>query len=112
MSAWYILSAMGFHPVCPGNNRYELGSPLFDEVEIKLDPKYYKGKSFKIIAENNSKENIYAQSVYLNGIQLDRTYILHEEIINGGELSLKMGATPNKENYKWAILKLKIELSV
>ncbi|MFT7159761.1 MAG: putative alpha-1,2-mannosidase [Bacteroidia bacterium] len=100
MSAWYILSAMGFHPVCPGNNKYELGSPLFDEVEIKLDSRYYKGKYFKIIAENNSKENVYVQSVHLNGNQLDRTYILHEEIVNGGELLFTMGPTPNKESNK------------
>lgn len=99
MSAWYILSSMGFHPVCPGNNRYELGSPLFDEVEIKLDPKYYPGKSFKIISKNNSSENIYVRSIHLNGNKLERTYIMHEEIVNGGELIFIMGSSPNKELY-------------
>lgn len=95
MSAWYIMSAMGFHPVCPGSNRYELGSPLFDEVTIHLDPSYYSGETFRIVAKDNSDENIYVQAVYLNGKKLSRTYILHDEITGGGELLFQMGPAPN-----------------
>ncbi|MBT3383735.1 MAG: glycoside hydrolase family 92 protein [Prolixibacteraceae bacterium] len=97
MSAWYILSAMGFHPVCQGDNKYMLGSPLFSKVEIKLDPNYYDGKTFKIIAINNSSENIYVQKVSLNGNELKRPYIFHDEITKDGELVFEMGSSPNKE---------------
>ena len=98
MSAWYILSAMGFHPVCPGNNQYELGSPLFGKVVINLDSEYYSGKTFTVIANNNSPENIYVQNVALNGQELNRTYITHEEIVNGGELVFEMGNEPKLKN--------------
>ncbi len=98
MSAWYILSAMGFHPVCPGNGRYELGSPLFDQVTIRLDPAYYPGGAFVVKAINNSAENIYVQSVSLNGQPLDRTYIFHDEIAQGGELVFEMGPAPNVQS--------------
>lgn len=94
MSAWYILSAMGFHPVAPGDNKYQLGSPLFDEVIIKLDSNYYSGKTFKITSNNNSKENVYVQSVSLNGKKLNRSYITHDEIVNGGELVFEMANSP------------------
>jgi len=94
MSSWYILSAMGFHPVCPGDNKYELGSPLFQKVTIHLNNKYYKGKTFTVIANNNSPENIYVQSITLNGKPLERTYIEHQEIVNGGELVFEMSKQP------------------
>lgn len=96
MSAWYVLAACGFHPVCPGDNVYILTSPVFDEVTIRLDPDYYTGGDFKIKAVNNSKENIYIQSATLNGKELDRAWITHQEIVGGGELVLTMGDTPNK----------------
>ena len=94
MSAWYILAAMGIHPICPGNPRYELTSPVFDEVEISLDPAYYPGKRFTIIAHNNSPKNIYIQSISLNGKPLNRLWISHEEIIRGGVLEFEMGDHP------------------
>lgn len=100
MSAWYILSAMGFHPVCQGDNKYMLGSPLFDEVELKLDQEYYSGKTFKVKAMNNSSENVYVQKVSLNGKMLERSYIFHEEIVNGGELVFEMGDIPNKNLFQ------------
>ncbi len=96
MSAWYILTAMGFHPICPGNNRYELTSPVFNKVTIALDERYYKGKTFTIIAHNNSPENVYIQSVSLNGKVLNRLWITHEEIINGGVLEFILGKTPKR----------------
>lgn len=94
MSAWYILAAMGFHPICPGSNRYELTSPVFNQTTITLDNRYYKGKMFTITAKNNSPENIYIQSVNLNGKPLNRLWITHEEITNGGILEFIMGNTP------------------
>jgi len=96
MSAWYILSALGFHPVCPGDQKYMIGSPMFSQAEIKLDPEYYKGGSFKITALNNSPENVYVRKVSLNGTELDRPYIFHHEITDGGEIVFEMGDSPNE----------------
>ena len=75
---------------------YLIGSPIFDEITITLDNRYYPGKSFKIITENNSKKNMYVQSVTLNDQPLNRMFIRHSEIINGGVLHLVMGPNPNK----------------
>jgi len=91
MSAWYVLAAMGIHPVCPGNPRYEITSPVFESVEINLDTHFYSGKNFKIIAHNNSPQNIYIQSVSLNGKKLNRLWITHDEIVKGGVLEFEMG---------------------
>ena len=96
MSAWYILAAVGFHPVCPGSTRYELTSPVFDEAVLKLDRKFYPGKKFVVKALNNSSENVYIQKIWLNGKPLDRLWISHDEIISGGELVFELGDTPNK----------------
>ncbi len=97
MSAWYILSAIGFHPVSPVDGVYIIGSPLFDKVSIRLDPKYYKGHDFTVIAHDNSAKNIYIQSAKLNGRPLARAWIKHAEIVGGGTLEFVMGATPNKD---------------
>jgi predicted alpha-1,2-mannosidase len=96
MSAWYVLATAGLHPVCPGDNRYEITSPLFNTVELKLDPIYAKGKAFTIIAQNNSAENIYIQKATLNGKIYNKCYLNHDQIINGGTLVLTMGNQPNK----------------
>lgn len=96
MSAWYILTSMGFHPICPGNNRYELTSPVFNKAMIKLDPQYYKGKAFTVIAHNNSPANVYIQSISLNGKKLKRLWITHEEITSGGMLEFEMGPNPKR----------------
>jgi predicted alpha-1,2-mannosidase len=93
MSAWYVLSSMGMYPVNPANGAYVFGSPLFNSAEIVLS----EGKSFKIIAENNSKENLYIQSATLNGDAYTKTFITHKEIMKGGELVFKMGNTPNPD---------------
>jgi predicted alpha-1,2-mannosidase len=92
MSAWYVLASIGIHPINPGDNKYQITSPVFNEIEIQLDEKYYSGKTFKIIANNNSKENIYIQSIKLNGKPLDRYWISHQEITQGGILELEMGS--------------------
>ncbi|MDU1890377.1 MAG: GH92 family glycosyl hydrolase [Dysgonomonas sp.] len=97
MSAWYILAAAGIHPVCPGDTRYEITSPVFDKIEFKLDPKYVKGKTFTVMAHNNSQENIYIQKAILNGKEHNDCYIDFSDISEGGILELYMGDKPNKD---------------
>ena len=92
MSAWYVFSAMGFYPVCPGMPTYEIGSPLFDKVIIHLN----NGKKFIIEAENNSQENIYIKSAMLNGKRLDKPWFKHSVLSKGGILILKLADKPNK----------------
>ena len=93
MSAWYVMSSMGFYPVNPSNGAYVFGRPLFDKVTIDLEA----DKKFTIVANNNSKKNIYIQSVKLNGQDYTKSFITHKDIMNGGELVFEMGDTPNKE---------------
>ncbi|RCH56261.1 glycoside hydrolase family 92 protein [Mucilaginibacter hurinus] len=95
-SAWYVLAASGFHPIAPGDTRYEITSPVFNKVSILLDPKYAKGKTFTIVANNNSPQNVYIQSAKLNGKNYSRCYIDHADITAGGLLELEMGSEPNK----------------
>ena len=94
MSAWYVLASIGLHPICPGDPKYQITSPVFDKIEIALDSNYYNGKKFTIIAHNNSKENLYIQSIQLNGKPLNRVWIMHDEIINGGTLEMYLGPKP------------------
>jgi predicted alpha-1,2-mannosidase len=96
MSAWYILSAIGFHPVSPVDGVYIIGSPLFDEVTLKLNPHYYQGKAFTVKTRNNSAQNMYVQSATLNGQPLNRAWLRHAEIAAGGVLELEMGPQPNE----------------
>lgn len=95
MSAWYVLASMGLHPVCPGEERMEITSPVFDEAVIKLDKDYATGEKFTVRARNNSAENIYIQSATLNGKPYNKCYINFSDISCGGELVLEMGAEPN-----------------
>ncbi len=92
MSAWYILSAMGFYQVEPAGGRYVLGSPLFDKVSMKVGA----GKTFTVVAKNNSKENIYIQKAKLNGKDYPYSYIDFKDIQKGGTLELTMGNQPSK----------------
>ena len=96
LSSWYVLSAMGIYPVCPGQNVYVIGTPLFEEATIKLDTPYNAGE-FTIRANMVSPENIYIQSAILNGEPMNKSWLSHEEIVNGGTLIFEMGAEPNKE---------------
>jgi hypothetical protein len=75
---------------------YILGSPLFDKAALRLDPKFTKGRSFTVVAKNNSDKNPYIQSATLNGKPITRSWISHDEITAGGKLVLTMGPTPNK----------------
>jgi predicted alpha-1,2-mannosidase len=97
MSAWYVLAASGIHPVCPGDNRYEICSPLFSKVVFNLDPKYTHAKTYTISTCNNSEQNCYIQSAKLNGKPYNKCWITHNDIISGGELELLMGDKPNVE---------------
>jgi len=100
MSAWYVLAASGLHPVCPGSTRYEITSPVFDTITLKLDPAYAKGRQFSIVARNNSAANRYIQKAWLNGKPYKYAHIDHADIVSGGTLLLEMGARPNKD---WGI---------
>jgi len=95
MSAWYVLSAMGLHPVCPGDGVYLLTSPVFSRVSVRLDPKYYPGGRFTVTAEGNSSANRFIQSATLNGQPLARAWLTHAEVAAGGALSYVMGPEPN-----------------
>ncbi len=92
LSAWYVLSAMGFYPIA-GTTRYEIGSPLFPEMRLDLGA----GKSLLIIAENYSPDAIYVDSVQLNGDVITGTSFTHEAIADGGEVRFQMSTTPRKE---------------
>ncbi|MDP4248967.1 MAG: GH92 family glycosyl hydrolase [Bacteroidota bacterium] len=96
MSAWYVLAAMGLHPVCPGSTRYEITSPVFNRILISLDSKYAKGKTFTILARNNAPENIYIQQARLNGKPYGHCWLDHATLMAGGVLELTMGDKPNK----------------
>ncbi|MCE1197549.1 MAG: GH92 family glycosyl hydrolase [Marinilabiliales bacterium] len=96
MSAWYVLSSMGFYPVAPGQNVYVIGSPEFSKITLHLDKAYYPGVDFVIEARNNSHENKYIQSATLNGQPLHKPWFDHEAIRRGGKLVLQMGPEPNK----------------
>ena len=93
MSAWHIMSALGFYQVNPSNGVFVFGSPLFDKASVHLP----EGKTFEVVAQNNSKENVYIQSVLLNGKPYNNSYILYDDIVKGGNLTFVMGSTPNKE---------------
>lgn len=96
MSAWYVLAAAGIHPVCPGDLRYEITSPVFEKIEICLDPMIASGKKFIIEAIDNSPENVYIQSATLDGKPYDKCYLMQETIARGGRLVLTMGAHPSR----------------
>lgn len=96
MSAWYVLAASGLHPLCPGSTRYEITSPVFDSVTIKLDAEYATGKQFIISTRNNSPANRYIRRAWLNGRPYGHCYLDHADIAAGGTLLLEMGAAPNR----------------
>ena len=93
MSAWYVMSSMGFYQVEPGSGQYWFGTPLFDKVSINVG-KAGEDKTFTITAENNSAENRYIQSITLNGKAYTKGYIEHKDIMAGGELVITMGPEP------------------
>ena len=92
MSAWYLFSALGFYPVCPGTPYYIIGSPSFEEATLHLE----NGKQFTIKAKGASSENIYISSVKLNGKIYNKNYLSHSDIMNGGCLEFIMSNEPDK----------------
>lgn len=92
MSAFVVFSQMGFYPVTPGSPTYNIGSPFFDEVTMTLG----NGKTFRVVAKNNSKENKYIQSARLNGKEWTKPWFGHDDIKDGGTLELVMGEKANR----------------
>ncbi|WP_238398505.1 GH92 family glycosyl hydrolase [Edaphobacter sp. 12200R-103] len=92
MSAWLIFTSMGFYPVAPASNEYVFGRPFVNRATIQLP----NGKTFRVVSENMSAANHYVEGVTLNGAKLDRSYLQHSEIMNGGELRFVMGPKPNR----------------
>jgi predicted alpha-1,2-mannosidase len=92
MSAWYVMSAMGFYPVTPASNNYIIGSPIFRKITLHLE----NGKELIIEAENQSRENKYIQTVSYNGNVQSKSYLSHSQIEQGGYLKFVMGENPNK----------------
>ena len=91
-SSWYALSAMGFYPVDPSSDIYILGSPLFDDVTLRMS----EGKKLEIVARNNSTENMYIQSATLNGKPWTKPWFSQADIRDGAVLVLNMGPAPNQ----------------
>ena len=91
-SAWYVFSAMGFYPVCPGSDQYVLGAPLFNKVTLHLE----NGKKVEIEAPGNGDANRYIQSATFNGKPWNKNWISYTELMKGAKMGFTMGATPNK----------------
>jgi predicted alpha-1,2-mannosidase len=91
-SAWYLFSAMGFYPVCPGSGQYVLGAPLFKKITLHLE----NGKTFTIEAPDNSSKNIYIRKASLDDREYSRNWLDHNTITKGGKLLLEMSNTPDK----------------
>ena len=103
MSAWYVLSSLGFYPVTPGLDYYTIGTPLFDAATINLE----NGNTFKIRTKNLNSDNIYIQSATLNGKEFNNSFLKHSTITNGGELLFNMGENPSswgEENRPYSII--------
>ena len=90
-SAWYVFSAMGFYPVCPGSGEYVLGTPYFDEMTLHLE----NGKNVSIKARNNGDDNCYIQQLLLNGAPYSKNYVTHTDLMNGASFIYDLGAKPN-----------------
>ncbi|RFS23024.1 glycoside hydrolase family 92 protein [Chitinophaga silvatica] len=91
MSSWYIFSSIGFYPENPASGIYVIGSPLFDKSTMNVG----NGKTFTVEAQNNSADNIYIQSITLNGKPYTKSYIKHSDLAKGGNMVIKMGNKPN-----------------
>ncbi|MGN0201403.1 MAG: GH92 family glycosyl hydrolase [Candidatus Cryptobacteroides sp.] len=89
-SAWYVFSAMGFYPVCPGSNQYALGTPLFKKMTVLLP----SGKKIRISAPENDRDNFYVKSLKLKGRSISRSYLTHEELVSGARLKFRMASGP------------------
>lgn len=95
MSAWYIFSSLGFYPVAPGSDEYALGSPLMKNAVLNLE----NGKTFEVETVNQSDKNVFVSKVLLNGKQLEKPFLKHADVINGGKITFYMSSKPNKKSY-------------
>lgn len=91
-SAWYVFSALGFYPVCPGSDQYILGSPLFKKATLNLE----NGEKVIITSNNNNKDNRYIQSMTLNGKNYTKNYLTHSDLSKGARVNFEMSDKPNK----------------
>ena len=91
LSAWYVFSAIGFYPVCPGSNEYVLGSPVFDKVTITNSD----GSKFVLQAQNQSDSNVYIQAITLRGENYSKNFITHSDITSAENIVIEMGDKPN-----------------
>jgi predicted alpha-1,2-mannosidase len=94
LSAFVVFSSMGFYPVTPGIPAFNIGSPVFTDIKIKLQ----NNKTFRIVAKDSNRQNKYIQNATLNGHELNKPWFSWDEIKNGGILILNMGSRPN---YNW-----------
>ena len=92
-SAWYVFSAMGFYPVCPGSNQYVLGVPYFDKLTLHLE----NGKQLTVTAKGNSDDTRYVNAMTLNGETYNHNYLTHDAVMNGGNIVFDMSTTPNTQ---------------
>ena len=92
-SAWYVFSAMGFYPVCPGSNQYVLGVPYFDKLTLHLE----NGKQLTVTAKGNSDDTRYVNAMTLNGETYNHNYLTHDAVMNGGTIVFDMSKTPNTQ---------------
>ncbi|MFB9079693.1 GH92 family glycosyl hydrolase [Flavobacterium procerum] len=95
MSAWYIFSSLGFYPVAPGSDEYALGSPLVKKAVFNLE----NGKTFEVETVNQSDKNVFVSKVLLNGKPLDKPFLKHADVMNGGKITFYMSNKPNKKKY-------------
>ena len=93
MSAWYLFSAMGFYPVCPGTDQYVIGAPYLPYMQVKLP----NGNTITIKAPKVSDRNRYVQRLKVNGKPYTKLYLTHEQLTNGATLEFEMGSKPNKK---------------
>ena len=92
-SAWYVFSALGFYPVCPGTDQYILGTPLFKSAKLHLE----NGKTVTIKASNNNTDNRYVKDMKVNGKAFTRNYLTHDQLLKGANIQYQMSPTPNKQ---------------
>lgn len=90
-SAWYVFSALGFYPVCPGTDEYVIGAPLFKKATLHFE----NGNNLVIDAQNNSEENLYIESLRVNGQESTRNYLKHADLLQAGTIEFKMSSQPN-----------------
>jgi predicted alpha-1,2-mannosidase len=94
MSAWYLFSALGFYPVCPGSNQYAIGSPLFRQVDIHLSKRVYPGGLLTLKTVNNSARNLYIRSIQVDGFDYKKQFFDHDSLVYGKSILFKMDSRP------------------